>query len=255
MPNPSHLSRILLLTVATACARGATYETASPEEVAADSISQVVVADSAVIAPMQAGPGSQVQLQSVAPARTVSLHETIPVKPFEMYPYIKRVMEIDEYFRSASIPDNPTYNERLRRRNREIRQLLGNTLRSREIGRWSEHQVFQARDTKCKNSRKGKTKTCPWETLDWGRDYEVIPASLVHTRRHFKAGPVITPAYQVRWRIGKAGKGTNHGHVKATARLTSAAVDRGLERDREALRRELAARSLPTDRAIDPTEP
>lgn len=151
---------------------------------------------------------------------------------------------------NPSTPIQGGHNDRLRLRNQDVRQLFvmfGN----RERTRWQRHQAYQYKDTRCKNSRRGKTKNCK-DKLGWSEEYEVIPQSVLHTQRHFKGKPTIGPANQVHWMIGRAGKGTNTGHVKATAKYTPNRIAAGIESDKVALRRALEERSLPTDQVINP---
>ena len=76
-----------------------------------------------------------------------------------------------------------------------------------------------------------------------------------HTQRHFKKGPNIGNPNEIVWEIGKAGKGTNHGHVKGTARFTAAKVEALVDEGKQQLRGALQAHCLPTDQVIDPVVP
>ena len=237
------------LLVLGGCATNDAYEPFDP--LYGDDASELVGAASSTFKSVEAPLSADTQLL-MAPQDTskYSLHETVPLAPLELYPYVLRVQELHDYYMSPSRPVPGGHNDRLRLRNHDVRQLFvifGN----RERARWQRHQLYQSKDTRCKNSRRGETKHCK-DKLGWSEGYEVIPHSLQNKRRHFKDGPKIGPANLVHWVIGRAGKGTNTGHVKATAKYTRKRIDVGLESDKVALRRALEERSLPTDHVIDP---
>lgn len=178
--------------------------------------------------------------------RAAGVHQTVPLQHCDLWPYVLRVKEITE-----SYPSGAT-NAQIRDRNGKIRMLFEETLYIRELPRWRAHQAYQYVAVRCKNSRSGQVKKCPG-SMNWSTDYKVIPESMANSGRHFKRVPVIAEPNVVSWIIGTTGKGTNTGWIKASAQFTESAITAGIESDRARLRRALEDRSLPTDRAIDPS--
>jgi hypothetical protein len=178
--------------------------------------------------------------------RVVGKHETIPLKPADLYPYVLRVSEIHNYYMSAE----GDLNSRLRKRNAEVRQLFVRFKNDRhpDVAR---HQVYQARDVSCKNTKRGRRKHC-WDSMSWSGDYQVIPASVWNSELHFKTPAHVSASNTITWDIGVTGKGTNNGQVRGTARLTDAAIERQLRQDSDKLRERLRSQNLPDDLVIDP---
>lgn len=175
------------------------------------------------------------------------IHETVPVPPLNLYPYALRVEEITNYY---AVGEPSTLNDRLRKRNAEIRHLFV-SFASKRGGELGEHRSFQVVQTRCHNNHPGTRKLCNGE-MSWGAAYNVIPESVADSESSFHERARIGRPDQIVWVMRKTGKGSNHGSVQGTARFTVTKIEAEIEVAKSALRAELIARGLPTDEVIDP---